>query len=82
MHEGLHSAQFRYHRGKGTKEAMMPDQSRITCTYLVGIRFSEQSEGGPTRDGPTAGEALKRLEPLVGEWILEAKPPEGPPWPG
>jgi hypothetical protein len=33
-------------------------------------------------DQPTAGEALKRLEPLVGEWILEAKPPDGPPWPG
>jgi hypothetical protein len=32
-------------------------------------------------DQPTAGEALKRLEPLVGEWILEAKPPDGPPWP-
>ena len=24
---------------------------------------------------PTAEEALKRLEPLIGEWILEAKPP-------
>ena len=26
-------------------------------------------------DQPTAEEALKRLEPLVGEWTLEAKPP-------
>jgi hypothetical protein len=33
-------------------------------------------------DQPTAEEALGRLEPLVGEWILEAKPPEGPAWPG
>ena len=33
-------------------------------------------------DQPTAGDALKRLEPLVGEWILEATPPDGPPWPG
>ena len=33
-------------------------------------------------DQPTAEEALKRLEPLVGEWALEAKPPNGPPWPG
>jgi hypothetical protein len=33
-------------------------------------------------DQPTAEEALKRLEPLVGEWILQAKPPAGPPWPG
>jgi hypothetical protein len=33
-------------------------------------------------DQPTAQEALKRLEPLVGEWTLETKPPDGPPWPG
>lgn len=33
-------------------------------------------------DQPTAGEALKQLEPLLGEWTLEAKPPDGPPWPG
>jgi len=33
-------------------------------------------------DQPTAEETLKRLEPLVGEWTLEAKPPDGPPWPG
>jgi hypothetical protein len=33
-------------------------------------------------DQPTAERALARLEPLVGEWIVEAKPPDGPPWPG
>lgn len=33
-------------------------------------------------DQPTAGKALKALEPLVGEWTLEATPPGGPPWPG
>jgi hypothetical protein len=33
-------------------------------------------------DQPTAEEALKKLEPLVGEWRLEASPPGGPPWPG
>jgi hypothetical protein len=33
-------------------------------------------------DQPTAEEALKRLEPLVGEWTLEATPPGGEPWPG
>jgi hypothetical protein len=26
--------------------------------------------------------ALERLDALVGEWSLEAGPPEGPPWPG
>ena len=33
-------------------------------------------------DQPTAGEALSRLEPLLCEWTLEARPPEGAPWPG
>jgi hypothetical protein len=33
-------------------------------------------------DQPTAQAALKKLEPLVGEWILEAGPPGGEPWPG
>jgi hypothetical protein len=33
-------------------------------------------------DQPTAEEALKALEPLVGEWTLEAIPPGGEPWPG
>lgn len=33
-------------------------------------------------DQATAEEALRRLEPLVGEWTLEATPPGGPPWPG
>jgi hypothetical protein len=28
-------------------------------------------------DQPTAEEALKELEPLVGEWTLEAIPPGG-----
>jgi len=33
-------------------------------------------------DQPTAEQALRRLEPLVGEWTLEAKWPDGEPWPG
>jgi hypothetical protein len=33
-------------------------------------------------DQPTAEKALKELEPLVGEWTLEATPPGGEPWPG
>ena len=31
---------------------------------------------------PTAEEALKKLEPLIGEWTMEAIPPGGEPWPG
>jgi hypothetical protein len=33
-------------------------------------------------DQPTAEGALRRLEPLVGDWTLEAGPPDGDPWPG
>src|SRR5262245_13453956 len=33
-------------------------------------------------DQPTASEALAQLEPLIGEWTMEATPPGGPAWPG
>jgi hypothetical protein len=33
-------------------------------------------------DQPTAEKALADLEPLIGEWTLEATPPGGDPWPG
>ncbi len=33
-------------------------------------------------DQPTAQDALKKLEPLLGEWALEATSPDGMPWPG
>ena len=33
-------------------------------------------------DQPTAEEALRRLEPLVGEWTFEATWPNGEVWPG
>lgn len=33
-------------------------------------------------DQPTAENALRNLEPLVGEWTIEATPPGGEPWPG
>jgi hypothetical protein len=33
-------------------------------------------------DQPTAEQALRRLEPLVGDWTLEASFPGGEPWPG
>lgn len=33
-------------------------------------------------DQPTAEQALRELEPLVGEWILEARYPGEEPWPG
>jgi hypothetical protein len=33
-------------------------------------------------DQPTAGDALRKLDPLVGEWTLAASRPGGEPWPG
>jgi hypothetical protein len=33
-------------------------------------------------DQPTAEQALKELEVLIGEWTMEAIPPGGEPWPG
>ena len=30
----------------------------------------------------TAEKALKKLEPLIGEWRMTATPPGGQPWPG
>lgn len=33
-------------------------------------------------DQPTAGEALRELDVLVGEWTLEARSAGGAPWPG
>jgi hypothetical protein len=33
-------------------------------------------------DQPTAEDALRRLEPLVGEWTMEATWPDGRRWPG
>ena len=31
---------------------------------------------------PERNSALERLDALVGEWSLEAGPPDGPAWPG
>lgn len=33
-------------------------------------------------DQPTAEQALQRLQPLIGEWKLEAVGADGQPWPG
>ena len=33
-------------------------------------------------DQPTAEQALRRLDPLVGEWTLEARSADGETWPG
>jgi hypothetical protein len=33
-------------------------------------------------DQPTAHDALKRLDALLGEWSVEAMSPDGEPWPG
>jgi hypothetical protein len=33
-------------------------------------------------DQPTAEQALRKLEPLIGEWSMEATSASGEPWPG
>ena len=53
----------------------------VELAYSDSITANERKERSAMAQ-PTAEEALKRLEPLIGEWILEAKPPDGPPWPG
>src|ERR671917_2212185 len=60
-------------------------QSYVSHQYVPDVLCSAQPPTGGrsnAMDQPTAEEALKRLEPLVGEWTLEAKPPDGSPWPG
>src|SRR3954471_16015829 len=53
--------------------------SRASAPCLM-MRAGETEEAA--MDQPTAEKALKELEPLVGEWTLEAIPPGGEPWPG
>jgi hypothetical protein len=41
-----------------------------------------EGAGAAVTDQPTAEDALRRLDPLVGEWSLEARWPSGEAWPG
>ena len=68
-----------------------PCRAFITPLYYYGFsgpllpvsgHMDRREEGTKRWTSQPPGEALKRLESLVGEWILEAKPPVGPPWPG
>jgi len=49
--------------------------------YVVIPDGSGPSRGGEEDGQPTAEDALKKLESLIGEWTLEAIPPGGEPWP-
>src|SRR5919201_6204101 len=64
--------------------ASLWDTSRPDDVSSVSRRGCEPTTGerGGTLEQPTAEEALRRLEPLVGEWTVEAKWPNGEPWPG
>jgi hypothetical protein len=47
----------------------------------VSLPYRERNKGrSDAMDQPTAGEAPRRLEPLVGEWTPEARPPHGRAW--
>jgi hypothetical protein len=44
--------------------------------------YLQTTTEGMMMDQPTAQEALKKLDRLIGEWTLEATAPGGEPWPG
>jgi hypothetical protein len=46
------------------------------------VQISKQAGKGITMDQPTAEQALKEMEVLVGEWSQTATPAGGEPWPG
>jgi len=46
------------------------------------VPYSGLGGRNETVEQPTAGQALRALEPLVGEWTVEAKGPDGRAWPG
>src|ERR1039458_8130835 len=45
-------------------------------------QFDRPSGRHRKMEQPTAEQALQALEPLVGEWTVEAKGPDGQAWPG
>ena len=47
-----------------------------------GVQVQVYARASRMIDQPTAEDALKALEPLVGEWTLNAVSPDGEPWPG
>jgi hypothetical protein len=54
------------------------DLSSASATRQRAHRRRKERIDGPT----TAEQALRELEPLVGEWTVEAKWPDGELWPG
>src|SRR5436190_12263523 len=57
------------------------DRRSLAVVYRPAVRQNRAREAEMV-DQPTAEQALKELESLVGEWALEAITPGGEPWPG
>lgn len=44
--------------------------------------MTDSEAKGCVMDQPTAEQALRQLDPLIGEWVFEATWPDGRQWPG
>jgi len=69
--------------GVGTHGLNLTDSETVGPDGVIVLSYAPaEKEVADQMDQATAEEALKELEPLVGEWTLEAGPPGGPLWPG
>jgi dihydrofolate reductase len=57
-------------------------ESRTVGPDGVQVQVYTRAEAAAVIDQPTAGDALRALEPLVGEWVLAAVGADAEPWPG
>jgi hypothetical protein len=57
-------------------------RARPSARLASKYRSASETRRRKMMDQPTAENALKELEPLVGEWRLTATPPGGPRWSG
>src|SRR5437764_632156 len=73
---------FEYDRGEDGDEFKMQELMESHVQLLGRRTYEGFAEAWPSREGPFGQDALKQLEPLLGEWMLEAKSPVGEPWPG
>src|SRR5277367_1984993 len=67
---------------KKTKSRLMRRKlpKRVSSSTIPKLFRTKTSSS--SMDQPTATEALRKLDPLVGAWTLEARPPDGEPLPG
>src|SRR4026208_2287794 len=64
----------------GSCRSAVRDTARRAASLI--LDFTDSGRTSRSMDQPTAEQALRELEPLVGEWTLEARWPSGEQWPG